>query len=166
MGYQSFYEATGENGFPTMPPAPLTSLPDRIVAWIRSEGGSNALLLITVDGFLRPHIMMLARDEVTVTSLTALRVAVGERSQSAENLRLRSSATLAIYDTDLACVIKTHTTQGPRGIAEGTVAYDLAVEDVRFDVPTAAEASARLVTGLRFEGRAERTDVRERLKNA
>ena len=146
-----------------MPPAPLTSLTDRIAGWIRSEGGSHALLLITVDGFLRPHIMMLARDEVAVTSLTALRVAVGERSQSAENLRLRSSATLAIYDTDLACVIKTHTTQGPRGIAEGTVVYDLAIEDVRFDMPTAAEASARLVTGLRFEGRAERTEIQKRL---
>ncbi len=146
-----------------MTPATQTCLPDRIAAWIRSEGGSNALLLITVDGFLRPHIMMLARDEVLVTSATALRVAVGERSQSAENLRLRTSATLAIYDADLACVIKTHTTRGPRAIAEGTVAYDLAVEDVRFDAPTAAETSARLVTGLRFEGRAERIDLRERL---
>lgn len=146
-----------------MPPAPQTFLPDRIVAWIRSEGGSNALLLITVDGFLRPHIMMLARDEVVVTSATTLRVAVGESSQSADNLRLRSSATLVVYDADLACVIKTHTTRGPRAIAEGTAAYDLAVEEVRLDTPTAAETSARLVTGLRFEGRAERTDIRERL---
>lgn len=146
-----------------MAPALPTSLPDRIIAWIRSDGGCHALLLITVDGFLRPHVMMLARDEVVVTSDTALRVAVGERSQSAENLRLRSSATLALYDADLACVIKTRTTHGPRGIAQGTVAYDLAIEDVRFDAPTAAEASARLVTGLRFEGRPERTDIQERL---
>jgi hypothetical protein len=146
-----------------MPPAPPTSLPDRVAAWIRSEGGSNALLLVTVDAFLRPHIMMLARDEVLVTSAASLRVAVGERSQSGENLRLRSSATLAIYDADLACVIKTHTTGSPRGIAPGTVAYDLSVEDVRFDAPTAAEGSARLVTGLRFEGRAERSDLIERL---
>lgn len=143
---------------------PIPALPDRIVAWIRSEGGPHALLLLTVDGFLRPHIMMLARDEVAVTSPTTLRVAVGERSQSAENLRLRSSATLAIYDVDLACVIKARATHGPRGIGDGAVACDLAVEDVRFDTPTAAEASARLVTGLRFEGRAERTDVRERLE--
>ncbi len=146
-------------------PSPRTSLPDRIVTWIRSEGGSSALLLITVDAWLRPHIMMLARDEIFVISDTKLRVATGGRTQSAENLRLRSSATLAIYDADLACVIKTHTTSGPREIAEGTVAYDLAVEEVRFDTPTAAEASARLVSGLRFEGRAERADIRERLAN-
>ena len=146
-----------------MPPTPQTSLPDRIVAWIRSEGGSNAILLITVDARLRPHIMMLARDEVFVISETRLRAAVGGSTQSAENLRLRSSATLAIYDTDLACVVKTHTTGEPREIAAGTAAWDLAVEEVRFDTPTAAEASARLVSGLRFEGRAERTDIRDRL---
>ena len=146
-------------------PSPRTSLPDRIVAWIRSEGGSSALLLITVDAWLRPHIMMLARDEIFVISDTKLRVASGGRTQSAENLRLRSSATLAIYDADLACVIKTHTIGGPREIAEGTVAYDLAIEEVRFDTPTAAEVSARLVSGLRFEGRAERADIRERLAN-
>lgn len=146
-----------------MPPAPQTSLPDRIVAWIRSEGGSNALLLITVDARLRPHIMMLARDEVFVISDTALRVAIGERTQSAENLRLRSSATLAIYDADLACVIKTHATKDPREISEESLAYDLAVEEVRFDTPTAAESSARLISGLRFEGRDERVDIRDRL---
>ena len=144
---------------------PPTSLPDRMIAWIRSEGGSNALLLITVDARLRPHIMMLARDEVFVISATEVRVAVGERTQSGENLRLRSSATLAIYDANLACVIKTHTTAGPREIGAGAVAYDLAVEEVRFDTPTAAEAEARLVGGLRFEGRAERTDIREGLAN-
>ena len=148
-----------------MTPTPQTSLPDRIAGWIRSEGGSNALLLITVDARLRPHVMMLARDEVFVISDTEVRVAVGERAQSAENLRLRSSATLTIYDADLACVIKTHTIGGPREIAEGTVAYDLAIEEVRFDTPTAAEVSARLVSGLRFEGRAERADIRERLAN-
>lgn len=149
-----------------MPPALLTSLPDRIVAWIRSEGGSNALLLITVDARLRPHIMMLARDEIFVMSDTAVRVAVGARTQSAENLRLRSSATLAIYDADLACVIKTHASRGPQEIDEGTVACDLAVEEVRFDTPAAAEASARLVNGLRFEGRAERADLQDRLKKS
>ena len=36
----------------------------------------------------------------------------------------------------------------------------------RFDSPTAAEGSARLVTGLRFEGRAERHDIRERLNRS
>jgi len=145
--------------------APQTALTDRIVMWIRSEGGPHALLLITVDGFLRPHIMMLARDEIVVMSATALRVAVRQGTQSAENLRLRSSATLAIYDHDLACVIKTHTTQGPRTLLPDTVAYDLAVEEMRLDTPTAAEASARLVTGLRFEGRAENAKVRSLLEN-
>ena len=42
---------------------------------------------------------------------------------------------------------------------QGSVVYDMTA-------PTAAEASARLVTGLRFEGRAERTDIQGRLKNA
>ncbi len=147
-----------------MATTPEPVVPDRIANWIRSEGGDHALLLITVDAYLRPHVMMLARDEVVVVSGTRLRVAIGEKSQSAENLRLRSSATVAIYDAGLACVIKTHATAGPRELGPGTLACDLAVEDVRFDSPAAAEGSARLVTGLRFEGRAERPDIRERLR--
>jgi hypothetical protein len=146
-----------------MAPTPLTSLPDRIVAWIRSEGGDHALLLITVDGHMRPHVMMLARDEIFAVSNTHLRVAVGAPTQSAENLRLRASATLAIYDADLACVIKTRAMKGPQPLLPGTVYCDLTVEDVRLDSPTKAEATARLVAGLRFEGRAERTDIREKL---
>lgn len=146
-----------------MAPTHQTPLPDRVAAWIRSKGGDHALLLITVDGTLRPHIMMLARDEVFVASRTLLRVAVGETSQSAENLRLRASATVAIYDADLACAIKTRAMKGPRPLLPGTLACDLTVEDVRLDAPTKAEATARLVTGLRFEGRAERADIREKL---
>jgi hypothetical protein len=107
---------------------------------------------------------MLARDEVVVVSPSHLRVAIGLKTQSAENLRMRSSSTLAIYDEGLACVIKTRTVQGPRSILAATVAYDLAVEDVRLDVPAAAEDSARLVTGLRFEGRGERNDIRAALE--
>lgn len=148
-----------------MATAPPSSLPDRITAWIASEGGDHALLLITIDGWARPHVMMLARDEIAVVSATHLRVALGEKSQSAENLRLRSSATLAIYDRDLAFTVKTRAEQGPRALQPGTVSCDLFVEDVRFDAPAATEASARLVSGLRFDGRAERADIRERLKN-
>ena len=144
------------------PPA-QTSLPDRVVSWIRSGGGDHALLLVTVDGYMRPHVMMLARDEVFVASPNHLRVAMGAASRSAENLRLRGSATLAIYDADLACVIKTRAMEGPKPLLPGTVSCDLIVEDARLDTPTHAEASARLVTGLRFEGRAERADIRERL---
>lgn len=145
--------------------APQTALTDRIVMWIRSEGGPHALLLITVDGFLRPHIMMLARDEIVVMSATALRVADDRRRRFSADWVPWRTATLAIYDHDLACVIKTHTTQGPRTLLPDTVAYDLAVEEMRLDTPTAAEASARLVTGLRFEGRAENAKVRSLLEN-
>jgi hypothetical protein len=140
-----------------------TPLPDRIAAWIRADGGDHALLLITVDGMLRPHVMMLARDEVFVVSPTQVRVAMGEGSQSAENLRLRASAALAIYDADLACVIKTRVVQTPRALLPGTLACDLAVEEVRLDTPARSEASARLTSGLRFEGRADRGDIREEL---
>lgn len=142
---------------------PKSALPDRIARWILADGGDNALLLITVDGYLRPHVMMLARDEVVVISPTHVRVGIGAQSQSAENLRLRSSATLAIYDADLACVIKTHAMSAPRPLLPRTACCDLAVEDVRFDTPTATEAAARLVTGLRFEGRREHPEIREAL---
>ncbi len=149
----------------SMTTTPRTVFPDRIAAWIGAEGGDHALLLITVDAWLRPHVMMLARDEIAVLSSSRLRVAMGEDSQSAENLRLRSSSTLAIYGAGLACVIKTHVILGPRALLRGAIAFDLLVEDVRFDAPAATEGSARLVTGLRFEGRAERSDIRERLRS-
>ena len=55
--------------------------------------------------------------------------------------------------------------KGPQPLLPGTVYCDLTVEDVRLDTPTKAEATARLVTGLRFEDRAAREDIRDRLKN-
>ena len=139
------------------------TLPDRIKAWIASDGGAHALVLITVDGFLRPHLMLLARDQVVLAASDRLRVAVGPGSQTDTNLGQRSTATLAIYDAGLACVIKTRVSGGPRALSSGGSAWDLAVEDVRFDSPTREEAAARLVSGLRFEGRAERPDIREEL---
>lgn len=145
-----------------MPPLNPT-LPERIAAWIDTDGSDHALLLVSVDGHLRPHIMMLARDSVFVVSKERVRVAVGEASQSAENLRARSSATLAIYDIGLACTIKTHMVKGPRPLIPGIVAYDLAVEETRLDSPLAAEVSARLLGGLRFAGRQTPAGLREEI---
>ncbi len=146
-----------------MNPTPEIVIPDRIEAWIRADGGDLALLLITLDHQMRPHVIMLARDEVRLVSPTRVRLAVGEGSRSAANLRVRKTATLAIYDAGLACVIKARAVTEPCDLLPGTVACDLVVEDVRFDAPSATESSARLVSGLRFEGRAERKDVKEAL---
>ena len=144
---------------------PVTTIPMEIAAWITSTGGSHALQLLTVDAYLRPHVMLLARDEVFLAAPSRLRVAVGERSRSAENLRTRASATLTLYDADLACVVKTRVVEGPRALVDGSVAFDLRVEDVHLDKPAAHERSARLTSGLRFEGRAERLDIRDGLRN-
>lgn len=139
------------------------AIPDNIVAWIRTSGGDHALQLITIDCYARPHLMLMARDEIHLISNREVRVAVGEQSSTSANLTMRTSATLSIYDAALACVIKTRAVGGPTPLTAGTVAYALVVEDVRLDVPTAAEGSARLVSGLRFEGRAERSDIRAAL---
>lgn len=149
--------------FQSMTANPEAALPESIAAWIREEGGDLALLLITIDASSRPHVAMLARDEVHVISLTRLRVAVGEKSRSAAHLRLHGVATLAIYDSGLACILKTRTLAEPRPLLPGTVCCDLALEDIRFDTPAAAESTARLVSGLRFEGRPERRDIRAAL---
>jgi hypothetical protein len=149
-----------------IPETAQPELPQGVIDWITQEGGDHAVLLITVDGYLRPHVMMLARDEIAVMTGSRVRVAVGEKSQTAENLRLRASATLAIYDASLACIVKTRVQAGPRSLSPGTDMAELGVEDVKLDTPTAAEASARLVTGLRFEGRAARPELRELLRNA
>jgi hypothetical protein len=146
----------------TAPP----ELPPGVVDWIARDGGDHAVLLITVDGYLRPHVMMLARDEIAVMTGSRLRVAVGEASQTAVNLRLRASATLAIYDASLACIVKTRVESGPRPLLQGAEVAELVVEDVRLDTPTAAEASARLVSGLRFEGREAKPEVRDLLRKA
>lgn len=144
-------------------PGPRPSLPERVIDWIRQDGGDHALLMISVDGRIQPHVMMLARDQVAVVSPSRLRIAVGEGSRSVENLWNRSVATLAIYDPDLACVIKTRVASGPIAVVAGAVAFDLVIDDVRLDTPSPGEGAARLVTGLRFEGRTPREDVRVRL---
>lgn len=145
------------------PTTPEDRLPDQIISWIRRDGGDNALLLMTVDGRVRPHVMMLARDQIVVISDAQIRLAVGETTQSAENIRLRSSATLVIYDEALACVIKSHAVVPPRPLMPGLVGVSLEIEEVRLDAPAATEASARLLTGLRFEGRSFRNDIKEKL---
>ena len=144
-------------------PGQSSSLPERIIWWIRHDGGDQALLMISVDGGLRPHVMMLARDEVAVMTPSRLRVAVGEASRSAENLRTRSVATLAVYDEGLAGVIKTHVISGPAPLVPGVAVFELGVDDVRLDTPSPGEGAARLVTGLRFEGRTSREDVQAQL---
>lgn len=140
------------------------ALSDRIMAWIQTDGGDQALLFITLDAAMRPHVILLARDEVAVVSPSRLRVALAEASRTSGNLLVRPMATLAIYDADLACVIKLRALPAPRTVLPTTVAWDLAVEDVRFDAPAAAESAARLVTGLRFEGRPDRADLRAALR--
>jgi len=142
------------------------ALPERIKAWLRSDGGDQALLLITVDGQQRPHVAMLARDEARVMAANVVRVAVGERTRSAENLRARGAATLAIYDAGLACIIKTRAAGPPLPLMTGRSFCDLAVEEVRFDAPSPEEGAARLVSGLRFEGRPRRDDIQEALARA
>jgi len=139
------------------------ALTERVSDWILGDGSDHAVLLLTVDGYLRPHVALLARDEIAIPGPKTLRVAVGAGSRSAENLRLRSTATLCIYDADLACVVKTRAVRGPQPLGPGSLACELEIEDVRFDTPRAEEGAAHLVSGLRFEGRPARPDIRVQL---
>ena len=128
-------------------------LSGRVRAWIERDGGDHALQLITVDDRLRPHVMLLSRDEIEVVSDSALRVRVQERSATAENVRRRSSATIALYDAGLACTIKTRWNGSPESTEAGASTFELTVEEMRLDAPLDSEGPARLVSGLRFERR-------------
>jgi len=136
-----------------MIPETRVLLSDRIRAWIERDGGEHAVQLITVDDWVRPHVMLLSRDEIEVVSDSSLRVRVREQSRSAENLRRRSSATLGIYDEGLACTVKTRWSGSPESRSDGVSTFELTVEDMRLDAPLDSEGPARLVSGLRFERR-------------
>lgn len=139
-------------------------LPPEVIEWISRTGGDQALLIITVDGQVRPHVALLARDEVRVVSPGRLRVACGVGSRSAENLKDRSGATLSFFDADLACSIKTRVSWPPRTLLPDVVAADLEVEEVRLDTPRPSEGAARLSCGLHFEGRPPRPDIQAALQ--
>jgi hypothetical protein len=169
MGSRTFYGATGENGFKeldTMPPALFPTIPDSVIDWIDSRGGNHALLVISVDARLQPHVMMAARDEVLVVSPGRIRLAVASGSQTRRNLHERSSATIALYDEGLAVWIKAHATADAMPFQGEGFAIDLVVDEVKLDAPSPEEGGARLVSGLRFEGRKPRPDLREKLKAA
>jgi hypothetical protein len=134
-----------------MQPETRAGLTQRIQDWISTSGGDHAILLITVDDRVRPHVMLLAREEVSVASESSLRIRLREASRSAENLRRRSSATLCLYDAGLACAIKTHTLATSETSEGGVSTFTLSVEEVRLDAPLDSEGPARLASGLRFE---------------
>ena len=97
--------------------------------------------------------MLLAREEISDVTESSLRVRMREASTSAENLRRRSSATLALYDEGLACVIKTRSVASSETRVEGVSTFSLEVEEMRLDAPHDSEGPARLISGLRFERR-------------
>jgi len=112
----------------------------------------EAILVATTDTQGRPHPALLAYGEIVALSPTVLRLAVRGDSATARNLVDRGALTLCLIDADGATYVKARArplSSAASLEAQGLVAFEAHVEDVRADAPAASEA-ARLASGITF----------------
>jgi hypothetical protein len=108
-----------------------------------------ALPLVTLDAEGRPHPMLVSYAELRAYDAGTVGLVIHAGTASADNLGAREVATLALIEADVVAYVKLRRVDGPLRVDEEPrlVYFLLAVEEVREDTTTAAEAGARIVTG-------------------
>lgn len=109
----------------------------------------RGLTLVTVDPAGRPHPMLVSYLELLALDATLVRVVIGPESQSARNLRERAAATLLIVEPESVHYVKCRSLGAP--VIAGTLArFELRVEEVLEDSPTADEGPLRITSGIAY----------------
>ena len=99
------------------------------------------------DGTLHP--MLCSYLEWLAMDARTLRLAIAAQSRSARNLEERGVGTLLVVEPGLTLYIKCRATGAPLRLGE-LARFDLAVEDVLEDTPTAEEGDARITSGIMY----------------
>ena len=110
-------------------------------------GRGLPFLTLAADGTLHP--MLCSYLEWLAVDARTLRLAIAARSRSARNLEERGVGTLLVVEAALTIYIKCRATGPP--LRRGELArFDLVVEDVLEDAPTAEEGDVRITGGITY----------------
>lgn len=130
-----------------------SALPPELVARFSQTDLASRLgrglpfLTRAADGTLHP--MLCSYLEWLAVDTRTLRVAIAARSRSARNLEERGVGTLLVVEPGLTVYIKCRATGAPLRFGE-LARFDLAIEDVLEDTPTAEEGDVRITSGITY----------------
>jgi hypothetical protein len=129
------------------------TLPDRLMSRLdgaRADAG-QAVVLATVDAAGRPHFALLSTAEIVALGPQTLRFGTYATSTTAGNLRDRGTIGLCLVEGGEVFYVKGRV-QELSGVAghTGIARFELTVEDVLLDAPSAEEGEAAILSGITF----------------
>jgi hypothetical protein len=117
-----------------------TDLPSRLARGL-------PFVTLAADGTLHP--MLCSYLEWLAADARTLRLAIAARSRSARNLEERGVGTLLLVEAGRTIYIKCRAMGAPLRLGE-LARFNLAVEDVLEDAPTAEEGDVRITGGITY----------------
>jgi Pyridoxamine 5'-phosphate oxidase len=130
-------------------------LPDALLARLMAPDPASrpgeALVLITVDPYGRPHPALVSYAELLALDVARIRLALHAGTRSATHLAESGRATLVVVDAELNLYVKADATAlaaAPRHPA--LARFELQVRDVLADRAEGEEAGSFLTGGIRF----------------
>jgi hypothetical protein len=129
-------------------PEPLLA---RLLASSPDARYGQAVVLVTVDPFGRPHPALVSYAELVALDATRLRLGLHAATRSATHLAESGRATLVFADAELALYVKADAASLPAAPGHpGLARFELAVTDVLADRAEGAEAGSLLTGGVTF----------------
>jgi hypothetical protein len=131
------------------------SLPDALLARLMApdpaERPGEAIVLVTLDPYGRPHPGLLSYAELLALDPARLRLALHAGTRATTHLRESGRATLVVADAELLLYVKTDAV--PIGLAPShprLARFELQVREVLEDRAEGAEAGSFLTGGVTF----------------
>jgi Pyridoxamine 5'-phosphate oxidase len=129
-------------------PEPLLA---RLLAADPAAGFGQALVLVTLDSYGRPHPALVSYAELLALDPSRLRLALHAGTRSTTHLRDSGRATLVFADAELAHYVKADALPLPPAADHPRLArFELAVRDVLADRAEGDEAGSFLTSGITF----------------
>lgn len=130
-------------------------LPDALLARLIAPPPAatlgQAVVLVTVDPFGRPHPALVSYAELLALDPARVRLALHVGTRSSTHLQESGRATLVFADAELILYVKADATAlAPAPGHPGLARFELHVRDVLEDRAEGAEAGARLTGGITF----------------
>lgn len=139
--------------------------PDLLAALSQADLSSRldrAIPLVTLDPQARPHPMLCSYLELRAADASTIRVVIGARGRSAQNLEQRDVATLILVEPERTVYVKCRVA-GPALAVGALKRFILRVEEVLEDTADPAEGAVRIMTGLTYGPTPRLDDPRVRL---
>jgi hypothetical protein len=131
-----------------------SQLPDALLARLVADPAERlgeAVVLVTVDAFGRPHPALVSYGELLALDPTRLRLGLHAGTRSATHLRDAGRVALAFADVELNLYVKADAVPLPEAPGHpGLARFELHVWDVLEDRAEGEEAGAHLTGGITF----------------